>query len=76
MDSTVVKKSVNVQSPTMERLERIALCIQEQDIDVNLAELVIRDVEELLLLREYRAMKVEKLKNEAANSLKPLKGQS
>jgi hypothetical protein len=70
MDATIERLKCSIS----ERIERIARDMHEHDIDIKSEELIIRNAEELFLMREFRVNKLQRMKDDAACSLKPLKG--
>lgn len=52
------------------RINQIIQQLSELDINTSPDELIIRNAEELLLIREYREQKLEQLKKSAREKLK------
>jgi hypothetical protein len=64
---------INTNISIIDRVERIASQIRDLDIEFQPSELILRNAPELLLIREYRALQLDKMKIDASSSLKPIK---
>lgn len=70
MDCNGVEKTV-LKNSLMQRIERIATELRENDVVLSTDELIIRNKNELFLIREYRKKENNKTLEEMKGELAP-----